>query len=767
MVVLSHRIHGAAIIRLRCLTVFLSVLVSVLVLHRADAQEVVDRERVTFWMYASGSLGMELRKIAETFNQAQSQYHVDVMMVPWNSNQKVLSSIAAGIPPDVIMVDRPAAPGWVLRGALDDVTDLVTERKWSDEEFFSAPWRDAQYQGKFYLIPLYSDIRCLIYNKELFRQVGLDPDKPPTTWEELYHYARRLTRRDERGRLVQLGFAADYNLILVLGWQLGADLANVSLDQVTMDSAEYVEGLRYFKRLIDITGMDDYLRFLSASGSTLEAQDAFFMGKIAMRLVEGYYLVRAREFAPDSDIALAPFPMPNAAPPVSWISGFGLGIPTGARNRRGAWAFIEYMVSPPVQLEIARRVGQIPALRQAAYQPEIYDDPNRRLLIDMADRCRFYPKVPVIMEAYNETCKAVEAVLFGKLDPEQALAVAQRVSQKALDGYLAREKLPLLPWNKVFLTTFPVAAVLLMFFFKSTLRACRQGRMTRYGLLTGYAFVLPWLLGLVFFTVGPMFISFIYSFCDYQVLKPARWAGVENYRRLFTDDPLFWKSLWNTVYYTVFSVPLGMCLALALAILLNQPVRGVRIFRTIFYLPSLITGVAVAVLWLWILHPEYGVVNKALMALGFANPPLWFQSETWSKPALIFMSLWGVGGTVVIFLAGLKSIPNELYEAAEIDGAGAWRQFVHVTVPLLTPTIFFVLVAGLIGSFQVFTQAFVASGGQGGPLDSTLFYVFYLYRKGFEDFDMGYASALAWVLFAVIFIFTLIQLKLAKRWVHY
>jgi len=176
--------------------------------------------------------------------------------------------------------------------------------------------------------------------------------------------------------------------------------------------------------------------------------------------------------------------------------------------------------------------------------------------------------------------------------------------------------------------------------------------------------------------------------------------------------------------------------------------------------------VALGVLWMWLLQPEYGVVNQALGLFGIRGP-LWLQSEVWSKPALIFMSLWGVGGSVLIFLAGLQGIPRELYEAADIDGAGFWRKFTNVTLPLLTPTIFFILVVGIINSFQVFTQAYVVSGGQGGPLDSTLFYVFYLYRKGFEDFQMGYASAMAWVLFVVVFVLTLIQLRLSRRWVHY
>lgn len=726
-----------------------------------------EREEISFWFYSAGTLGLQFQEIAHRFNEVQDRYYVKTTMMPWNSNQKVLSSLAAGIPPDVLMVDRPAAPGWILRGALEDITPYVQREGWSDEAFFSAPWRDGQYEGRTYVIPVHSDIRCLIYNRDLFREAGLDPEAPPRTWDELHAYAERLTVRDERGRVTQLGFAMDYNLLLVLGWQLGADLASEDLKRITLDRPEYVEALTYIKRLVDIVGTDDYLRFLSMSGAALESQDAFFNGRIAMRLVEGFYLTRQRRFAPDMDARLAPFPMPTAEEePISWISGFGLAMPRGVRNPEGAWAFIRHMASEESQFAIGADMGEIPVLRSVAHRPEIYDDPSRKPLVDMADRCRFYPKVPVIMETYNEAMKAVETTLYGRATPKEALAAAQRTAQESLDRYLWREGLPLFPWRAVAWPLIGIAAIAAAYLLHRARTYAQRGVRQRKELLTGYAFVSPWLFGVVVLMLGPMVVSVIYSLCDYQVLKPARWAGLTNYQRMLTEDPLFWKSLWNTVYYTAFAVPMGMALALLLAVLLNQPLRGMRVFRTIFFLPTLVTGVALGVLWMWLLQPEYGVVNRALGLFGIRGP-LWLQSEVWSKPALIFMSLWGVGGSVLIFLAGLQGIPRELYEAAEIDGAGFWRKFTNVTLPLLTPTIFFILVVGIIGSFQVFTQAYVVSGGLGGPLDSTLFYVFYLYRKGFEDFQMGYASAMAWVLFVVVFVLTLLQLRLSRRWVHY
>lgn len=281
--------------------------------------------------------------------------------------------------------------------------------------------------------------------------------------------------------------------------------------------------------------------------------------------------------------------------------------------------------------------------------------------------------------------------------------------------------------------------------------------------LEGYLFISPWLLGFLVFTLGPLVASIFISLSKWDIFSAPQFVGLENYIAMF-EDPLFKKSLWNTFYYSIFSIPLGMAGGLTLALLLNQKVKGLPIFRTIFYLPSVTSGVAVALLWKWIFNPEFGIANAILNFFGLPGLQ-WLNSPTWAMPALIIMSLWGVGGGMLIYLAGLQGIPRQLYEAAELDGAGSWACFVNITLPMLTPTLFFQLITGIIGSFQIFTQAFVMTNG--GPVNATLFYVLYLYRNAFQWWKMGYASALAWFLFVVILILTLIQFRLSKRWVHY
>ncbi len=287
--------------------------------------------------------------------------------------------------------------------------------------------------------------------------------------------------------------------------------------------------------------------------------------------------------------------------------------------------------------------------------------------------------------------------------------------------------------------------------------------LVRRETITFYLCISPWLIGLALFVLGPVLASFGISFTRWDLLSPAQFIGLRNYQRLI-EDPLFWQALKVTVLYTLLYVPTELVGGLALALLMNQRVPGIAIFRTIFYLPSVLSGVAFVVVWMWIFHPEAGLLNAGLALVGIAGPR-WLANPHTALYALWVMSIWGLGRAAVIYLAGLKNLPKELHQAALIDGANTWQAFRYITIPLLTPTIFFNLLLSLIATFQSFTSAFVATNG--GPLDATLFFVLYLYRQAFERFSMGYASALAWVLFLVTFALVLLLVRSADRWVHY
>ncbi len=283
----------------------------------------------------------------------------------------------------------------------------------------------------------------------------------------------------------------------------------------------------------------------------------------------------------------------------------------------------------------------------------------------------------------------------------------------------------------------------------------------------GLAFASPYIVGLLVLTLYPVGASLYYSFCRYGVFSPPEFQGLANYREMFTNDPRLLVSLWNTLVYTVFAVPLGMIVALILALLLNLKVRGQAFYRTFFFLPAIVPIVASSVLWIWVLNPQFGLINTLLrmMHVPEAMIPNWLASPKWSKPALVLMSTWGAGYTMILYLAAIQEVPRELYEAAEIDGAGPMRRIFHVTLPMISPILFFTLVMGLIGSFQYFTQAWIMTSG--GPADSTLFYSLYLFNQAFLNFRMGYASAMAWLLFVIILIATALVFRTAARRVHY
>lgn len=286
----------------------------------------------------------------------------------------------------------------------------------------------------------------------------------------------------------------------------------------------------------------------------------------------------------------------------------------------------------------------------------------------------------------------------------------------------------------------------------------------RRHLRNGLIFTLPGIVGLLGFTLYPVLASLYYSFCNYTALAPPEWIGLNNYRVLWRDEKLL-LSVKNTLVFAAMSIPLGILSAFCLANLLNQKVRAMAFFRTVFYLPSVVPAVAGAVLWIWVLNPQYGLLNAALMRLGVAHPPGWLSDPAWSKPALALMGVWGVGGWVIIFLAGLQDVPAELHEAAHLDGASPFMAWRHVTVPFLGPHLFFATVMGIIGVASFFAQPMVMTGG--GPAESTLFFAQYLFQNAFQYFKMGYACALAWVVGLVLMLLTALVFRLSRDRVYY
>ncbi|HZH99053.1 MAG TPA: extracellular solute-binding protein, partial [Fimbriimonadaceae bacterium] len=543
------------------------------------------------------------------------------------------------------------------------------------------------------------------------------------------------------------------------------------------------------------------------SGFQSNENDPFIIGKVAMKIDGDWVINSLSRFGPTLDIGVAPAPVPDDRyyrrgrfaqekdQFVTWCGGHSFAIPTGARNPEGGWRFIKFVTSTEGRLIAAeaqrkweQRRGRefIPAQSGSVeanealftkFKPASKKWANAlRQHIDLMPHARIRPVTFVGQVLWNEHVRALENAAMGKMPPMEALQAGQVVVQQELDAVLGQERFPVIDSKVPLLASGALALATgwLVYFLYSRKRL---GKLARHEARWAYTFIAPWLIGFVTFTLGPMIASFFLSFTQYNVLSPARWVGAKNYAdMLTTDSEKLSKAFSNVLYLAGVGVPLGIITGLAVAMLLNSAVRGMRFYRTLFYMPSIVPTTASAVLWVWLLTPD---PSKGLINSGWAAsigqwfdlaPPGWLNAEAWAKPSLILMGLWGAGSGMILWLAGLKGVPNQLYEAASIDGANPRQQFWAVTLPQLSPIIFFNLVMGFIGALQEFDRVYImkpASEGSIGPADSLLMPVFHLFTNGFAYFKMGYASALAWLIFLIILIITGSQFWISRRWVHY
>ncbi len=693
-----------------------------------------------------------------------------------------------------------------------------------DEVIYENP---TTHERGIYGIPERVDDRALFFNKDLLKRAGFvdgsGEAQPPRTWEELELMAVKLTEHDARGRITQLGFAPNFGnaWLYLYAWMNGGEFMSNDRRRCTLNSPPVVQALEWMTRVYDsLGGAQKEFAFEGTAQSGQRSAppgelDLFVQGKVAMK-IDGYWIFPEvlAQYGQNLNYAVTLPPLPasaagNANSGYSWVSGWCYAIPSTARQKEGAWELLTFMCSQHAREIIGeserlrlQSIGRIYVptqnanrhINQWAFQKYISSDPaiptqlrdGVKLLNDLIDTSPFRPVTPVGQLLFNEQKRATENAIFHKMTAQEALNQSTQVVQSALDRVLSPPRGVVVQW-KYFLAVYFL--LLVGTAVGIYLRDARQqlprahahtrkkeieqepeherpgGRASyfRAQWAGGWLCASPWIIGFILFTGGPILFAIIVSFCDYDILNPARFVGLANYRWMFSRDPLFWKVIANTLYM-VLGIPLGMALSLAIALLLNLEVRGVAVWRTLFYLPSIVPVVASSILWIWIFNPRIGLLNNVLAAFG-VHGPNWLQDEHTSKIALILMGLWSAGGGMIIWLAGLKGISPSYYEAAALDGANAWQRFRTITLPLLTPYILFNLIIGLIATLQIFTQSFIMT--QGGPIDSTLFYAYHLFNNAFRFLQMGYASALGWFLFLAVFLLTLAQLKLSKRWVHY
>ena len=749
--------------------------------------------------------------------------HRDIQVVSLNMGagamnpQKLMTSIVGRVPPDLIIQDRFTIGDWASRGAFRPLDDLIAEdSRRSDplaihpRNYVPATWQEAVYNGHVYGIPYVTDDRVLYYNKQDFRDAGLDPDRPPQTWDELIDDAQKLTIRTSTG-YKRIGFIPGYGQgwLYLWSWQQGGEAMSADGRRCTLSNPQTTEALStivsWYDKLGGIDAINGY-----ASGFGADDQDPFMTGELAMKVEGNGFLQAIARLHPELDFGVCPVPVPsprfhhqrrfaNESTWLTWSGGSAFAIPIGSRHPRAAWAFIEWMNSPEANVAGANAQLAYAKSKGRLYLPGFSTDTRvTKMLVDrytpslppkfsgalhtcmeLLPVTKFRPVTFVGQRLWDEQVRAVEAAVRHTKTPQAALLDAQRRVQIELDSHDAAGHRPLLPSRAIiaFIVASAVAVIIAFVVWHSRWRR-RTRASTQAEAFAGVAFVSPWIAGFLIFVLGPMIASLLFSFCDYDVLHPARFAGFANYQGLVTvDGALFAKSMGNVLYLAAFGIPLGMVTSLSMSLLLNANLRGQQIYRTAFYTPSIVPSVATAVLWGWMLNadPTRGLVNAAwsvtFTPLLHIPPPGWLAVPAWSKPALIVIGLWGAGSGIIMWLAGLKGIPSTLYEAASIDGAGPFTQFRRITLPMLSPYIFFSFITATIGALQAFETPYILGGTGGGestgPDDSLLVPVVYLFNNAFQYFKMGYASAIAWVIFIIILGLTLGQLKMAPRWVHY
>ena len=720
-----------------------------------------------------------MRRVVEAFNASQDRIRVELTTVS-EMDRKLLVATAGGDPPDVAGLWSWAVVPYAQKGALTCLDKYAQRAGLSREDFIEAYWDQCIYRGSLYALPSVPASVALHWNKDLFVEAGLDPNRPPVTLEELDEMAKRLTVRDEEGQLLRMGFLPPepgwWNW--AWGYWFGGKLWDGSC-RLTPDSPENIAAYRWVQSYAKNYGVQGVDTFRGGFGNFSSPQNAFLSGKVAM-VLQGVWMSNfIDEYAPQMKGRWGAAPFPSAVPgleKVTLVEEDILVIPAGAKHPDEAFKFIAFVNSQEGSELLAVGQKKFPPLKEISPTfIEKHPNPFIEVFIDLAKspNAHYSPMIGIWSEYGDELSATFEEIWLQQTSPEEGLTSIRERLQKKLDREIARETWAArsdasatkpMDLRKLLIPVLFFVGVLFLIAVLLIPRFCsRQGLQRALHLRNGLLFVSPWMVGFLVFVGYPVAASFYYAFTDFSVLKAPIFVGLVNFRDLASDD-VFWKSLYNTFYYALFALPMGMVTALTLALLLNTKVRGMTVYRTVFLLPALVPLVALAILWMWILNSQYGVLNSILAGVGLRGPS-WLNDSRWSKSAIILTGLWGVGQSMVIYLAALQDVPVELYEACELDGGGTWQKVRHVTIPMISPVLYFNLIMGIIGTLQIFAVPYIMTGG--GPARSTLFYAMYLYDNAFRYLRMGYACSMAWILFIAIVALTAIATKLSSKHIHY
>lgn len=748
-----------------------------------------------------------LRREVQEFESLNPDIRVRVEPIVDNYETKLLSMLAANTAPDVAVVSPNRYVMYASRGALHplDAMPGIDGPEVDLADRYPNILNAFRYSGELFAIP--RDIACsahIYYNRKLFREAGIPYPDGTWTWEtkvrpevgarDFIWVMQQLTNRSQG----QFGFATAWPQLWMDTLLTSSDVrmwdSDIKPTRLLLTDPKVVEIFRFASDCINKHHwIPSNNEITLGAGSTM--QDQFRKGKIAM-LQSGAWEIKDMRLKMKGEWDIAPFPR-FARATTNYLPGEGAGLAIfrSSTKKEAAWRWIKWYCGKPGLTSMARAADSFPSLRSLAKKEGVWlprksetgsksSPASLAITLTEANRVR-YRALPEYFRAgiAEDIQGAFYGVLSGENDPEIALRKLQSDSPKRLALALRRIERKPYPVGVGVGVAVGLVALLLGWIYLPE-RKIGFTRSQKAENRSAYLFLLPWLVGLGF-TVGPMIYSLLLSFAESDIIQPASWRGLGNYADLFNPDidDTLWISVRQTFLYSVLSIPLGTGFALALAVLLNQNVKGVPLFRALYYLPSLASAVAMSLIWMRLFDKDRGLINQLLFWprsdgsyagigpwvaqwVGSGEGPInWLGNTKTVIPAFIIMGLWGAGGGTIIFLAGLQGISTSYHEAATLDGASHWKRFWKVTLPLLTPTLFFSLITGVIGSLQVFSQSFVMTDG--GPDRATMFYMVWLWKTAFGQLRMGYASAQAWVLFVIILVFTLVQLAFARRWVHY
>lgn len=722
--------------------------------------------------------------------------------------QKLLAQVASGTAPDVSMMTFEHFAAFGKRRVLVPLDDLcAADKDVHLEDYYPQIIQAHRYEGKLYVLP--RDIAphgLIYYNRKMFREAGIPYPKTSWTWDyqerpelkenDFLYVMHKMTKVDAEGKTVQWGFACDPGfLATTCAFSQGAKMLDDYQNprKILYDSPIWI---RSFEFAEDLCYNKHWMPSISELQTVMQtdAGELFRKGKLAM-MQGGIWevpnmrlgLVPGKPGFFDWDITIMPAFKDGKRQFTT--GGSGYSILSQSKHQKEAWELVKWLGGPKGMVGMAASGLAQPAIRRLALSEPWIPGPNTPLPMryppsrQITDEAVQYVVFPPTTEYWNDLFQflsnRIGSIWSREMTSRQALELGNKEAQTRLDQLNTIENLPEFPWPVGIGMGFAILAGLAGWIWLPGMGKKKSpGRIKANR--SAYKFLAPWLIGFTVFTAGPMLLSLMMSFTDWDMILPARNRLFGNYIEAFTVDPRFWISIRVTCLYTFISVPIGLMTSLGLALLLNQPVKGIPIFRTCFYVPTVGSAVAAALIWKRMFQPQTGLINTIIYGfdgkhnfLGLATllhpfvPPGqtqvdWLGSERTALAGIILMSLWGFG-SVIVLLAGLQGIPQHYYEAAVLDGAGIVKRFRHVTLPLLSPAIFFALVTGFIGSFQTFTQTYVLTSG--GPGNATQFYMLNLYNQAFNSLRMGYAAALAWILFFIILGFTVLQLK-GSKWVH-